>query len=138
MAGDKPPPHTIPAVHLSQILARCASIMARPPRLEDGSYIGRRQYFVTFSTFERQPLLTERETAGSLREQLLRSSQAHDIAVDVYMFMPDHVHLLLRGLTETAEMTGFMAGFKHDTGWQYRRERRQEVVAGWFSRSRAA
>ena len=43
------------------------------------------------------------------------------------MFMPDHVHLLLRGLTETAEMTAFVADFKHATGWQFRRERRRRL-----------
>ena len=106
--------------------------MARPPRLNAGSYTGRRLYFVTFSTFERQPFLNDRETAGKLREQLLQSSRAHDIAVDAYMFMPDHVHLLLRGLTETAEMTAFVAGFKHDTGWEFRRDRRRRLWRDGF------
>src|SRR5688572_17495089 len=140
--GGKPPPHTVtshlrattltmcggglsPAITphwlLSQPLLETPSIMARPPRLKDGSYTGRRQYFVTFSTFERQPLLAEREIAAALREQLPQSSRAHDIAVDAYVLMPDHVHLLLKGLTATAEMTGFVARFKHDSGWEFRR-----------------
>ena len=77
--------------------------MARPPRLEDGLLHRSPPVFRDIFDVERQPLLNERETAGQLREQLLRSSQAHDIAVDAYMFMPDHVHLLLRGVTATAE-----------------------------------
>ncbi|MDQ3488036.1 MAG: transposase [Acidobacteriota bacterium] len=96
--------------------------MARPPRLATSRYKGRQCCFLTFCTYERQRLLVERETVDALREQLLRSSQANDVAVDAYVFMPDHVHLLATGLTEDADLTAFVSHFKRQAGWRFRRD----------------
>jgi len=103
-------------------LAAGPGIMARPPRLATSRYKGRQCCFLTFCTYERQRLLVERETVDALREQLLRSSQANDVAVDAYVFMPDHVHLLATGLTEDADLTAFVSHFKRQAGWRFRRD----------------
>ena len=101
--------------------------MARPRRLENFSYKGRHHYFFTILTDERRPAFADAAIVEAASTQLLQSSQAYGMAVDVYCFMPDHVHLLAQGMTESASALEFVADFKHATGWAYRRTRGQRL-----------
>ncbi|MEX1128093.1 MAG: transposase [Vicinamibacterales bacterium] len=101
--------------------------MARPTRLPGFSYIGRHQYFLTFCTLYGQPLLADPAVDEWVRAQLLQSSTVHGMAVDTYSVMPDHVHLLVKGITASADLQDFMIHLKRETGWRFRRERKRHL-----------
>lgn len=66
----------------------------RPPRLDHLFSSVRPFYFVTFNTYRRLPILTERTLHDAFRNYCFRA-QEYDVAVGRYVIMPDHVHLFV-------------------------------------------
>ena len=66
--------------------------LRRPPRLSRLFDTVRPFYFVTFNTYERQPILAQAEVHETFCMFCLKA-QEHDVAVGRYVIMPDHVHL---------------------------------------------
>ena len=87
-------------------------LLVLPPRLSAFEYIGGHRYFVTCCTFERQPLFCESRVCSVLRSQILRSAEAYQFAVLAYVFMPDHIHLLVQGQREDADFRLFMRNWR--------------------------
>jgi putative transposase len=57
------------------------------------------------------------------------------MALVAYCFMPDHVHLLVYGTTEAADVCAFVIDFKRITGFEYRqRHGRHLWQPGYFDR----
>ena len=54
------------------------------------------------------------------------------MAVHAYCAMPDHVHLLAQGTTETAELQPFMCHLKQHAGWRYRKETGNRLSQGSY------
>jgi putative transposase len=50
---------------------------------------------LTFSCFHRQPLLSKSRTCGWLADAILLARQRHAFHLWAYVFMPEHVHLLI-------------------------------------------
>ena len=101
--------------------------MARPTRLGNFSYVGQHQYFLTFSTYERQRFFAEPGVGENALEQLLQSSRAYSMAVAAYCLMPDHAHLLVKGLSPSADARAFISDFKRKSGWEFRRSRKRRL-----------
>ena len=74
----------------------------RPPRIPAFDYRGRHRYFVTCCAFRRQPAFVEPVVVERLDVQLLRTLDETGFAVSAYVFMPDHLHLLIEGTTGEA------------------------------------
>ena len=109
-------PHSMALCHcqLSHSVALChcrflpctASRMhpRRPSRLPGCSYVGHQRYFVTISARRpAQPFLPTRIVRFALA-QLRQCLAEEEIALLAYCFMPDHVHLVLEGLSEQADV----------------------------------
>ena len=64
----------------------------RPPRLSRLFDTARPFYFVTFNTYKRRPLLARPEVHEAFCIFCCKA-QEHDVAVGLYVIMPDHVHL---------------------------------------------
>jgi REP-associated tyrosine transposase len=92
----------------------------RPPRLEGFSYIGFYQYFVTVCTSQRRVAFREDEQARWLIEQITQLFASKEFAVIAYCVMPDHVHVLLEGLTETADFAAAMHDWKQVTAFAWK------------------
>lgn len=92
----------------------------RPPRLDDGCYVGVQRYFVTICTFRRRTYFTGRLTVRFAVEHLLPTAFAYGFEVIAYCFMPDHVHLLLEATREDCNFRTFVALFKQRTAYEYR------------------
>jgi putative transposase len=92
----------------------------RPPRLHSAQYVGFQQYFVTLCAFERQPHLVSPPAFELITKQLLRSAGVHGFAVLAYCCMPDHLHLLVEGLREGADLRPFIGEFKQKTAFTYK------------------
>jgi len=50
---------------------------------------------ITFSCYRRRPFLADERALLYLRESLLRARRKHDFFLWAYVFMPEHVHLLI-------------------------------------------
>jgi len=103
--------------------------MSRPPRIHGFAYRGVYQYFLTFCGRERRPVFLEPAVALLVINHFLRTSRTWQFALLAYCVMPDHAHLLVEGLSESADLRRFAKRLKqgsaqaysHDTGmplWQ--------------------
>jgi putative transposase len=50
---------------------------------------------LTFSCYQRRPLLTNHEWRGMLSEAIERAVERHDYRLSAFVYMPEHVHLLV-------------------------------------------
>lgn len=96
----------------------------RPRRLAGFSYRGKYRYFVTVCTYQRQAFLQTGEAAAWLTDQIQQVFEPMQFAVIAFCVMPDHVHLLLEGLTDDADFRRAMRLWKLRTGfaWKQRTE----------------
>jgi len=93
----------------------------RPHRLQDFAYTGRCRYSLTFCTYQRQTRFTDPDAVQEAVRQILQSARLYDFAVFAYCFMPDHLHLLVEGQSETAELIPFAHAAKQQIAYHYRR-----------------
>ena len=105
---------------------------SHPVRLKSFAYTGRHHYFLTFCTDRRRPVFQDPAHVAILSTQLPRCADAESMAVDVYCVMPDHVHLLIKGQREDADMRRFMHALKQHTGWEYRKLRNKPLWQGSY------
>jgi len=69
-------------------------------------------HFATFSTFRRQPFLRSETACLWLAESLRRACTNHDMALWAYVFMPEHVHLIVRPRQTAADISQFLKATK--------------------------
>jgi putative transposase len=100
----------------------CSAITAvsRPPRLRNFEYCGFYSYFLTFCTHRRHAAFADAAIARMTLEQILRSAARFKFAVFAYCLMPDHVHLLLHGQSNGADLRRFAKSAKQSSGQSYR------------------
>jgi REP element-mobilizing transposase RayT len=95
--------------------------LRRPARLRTFSYRGKHRYFVTCSTDKRRRLLRDRDVVCELASQILRTCDDRTFDVIAYVFMEDHVHLLLEGRCERSDFRSTMTLVRKRTAMAYRR-----------------
>ncbi|MFQ5869461.1 MAG: transposase [Candidatus Zixiibacteriota bacterium] len=77
-------------------------------------------------TFGKQKLLTNRRFIEEIIGILRGVADKHSFGVIVYVFMPDHVHLLVRA-GDDSDLVSFVKEFKQKAGYHFRRRRRQTL-----------
>jgi putative transposase len=92
-----------------------------PVRLPTFTYTGRHRYFLTFCTHNRAPLFVSLEHVQVVLEQIVRVAEAQQFTIPAYCFMPDHVHLLIEGLRESADLKTFVKLAKQYSGFYFSR-----------------
>ena len=90
--------------------------MKRRPRLKTFDYRGTYRYFVTLCTAQRSTWFANADIAGAVLSQIRESARKYQFAILVYCFMSDHVHLLVEGLAEDAELPTFVKHAKQISG----------------------
>lgn len=60
-------------------------------------------------------------------EKLLDSAQHFAMAIHVFLFMPDHLHILMQGTSETSNALKFVSHFKQQTGYWFAKHE----LGGW-------
>ncbi|MBU0609547.1 MAG: transposase [Armatimonadetes bacterium] len=88
----------------------------KPPRHSREELAGVGLGFFTACMQCHVPPDRQREGFPVLIGTLYRAAERHHCRVDAYCFMPDHCHLLLQGLDETADAWMAVVKFKRDTG----------------------
>ena len=109
--------------------------MSRPKRLSSHNYVGRGIYFLTFCTYERVEAFRDSEVAVRTLEQFRRTAAIEQFAIRAYCLMPDHVHLLVEGLSASSDLKRFAKMAKQRSGGMHRRRCGQRLwQEGYFER----
>ncbi len=65
----------------------------------------------------RAPLFADPAIVGEFARMLRASAERWSSLVLVYCFMPDHLHLVLQGRNEDADLWKMLVGYKQKTGY---------------------
>lgn len=71
-------------------------------------------------TFQRRKYFERQVIVDAVRDQLLRTAAAYDVAIPAYCFMPDHLHALLEGSSPTANLQKCAQMFRQRSGHHHR------------------
>ena len=88
------------------------------PRLPAFDYTGRYAYHFELNTNHRVAVLKD-EIADAVVADLARAANATSFDVLAYCVMPDHVHILGLGISDTSNAATFMQRFKQLTGFRF-------------------
>jgi putative transposase len=86
---------------------------------------------LTFSCYKRQALLTEERTCQCLADAIVRARSQHDFGVVSYVFMPEHVHLLIWPRRKEYSVSDIMISIKQAVSRRemaYLRRNRPEML----------
>ncbi|OGU29821.1 MAG: hypothetical protein A2X67_14770 [Ignavibacteria bacterium GWA2_55_11] len=86
-------------------------------RLAAVTYRGIKVVSFTANVKCRTHFFTTVDRFKAFEEMLLRSLKRFECGSDVYLFMPDHAHLMLRGVTESSDVLRAMKLFKQLSGF---------------------
>jgi putative transposase len=100
-------------------------IRQRPHRLSREDYYGEITAVFTICVSESQPLFHEHEVVKTFVDILRETTDKHDCWVIIYCFMPDHVHLILQGLSPKSDLWKAVVDFKQRSGYWLRQHRNQ-------------
>lgn len=95
-----------------------------PEHLRHFDYTGPNRYFLTFCTSGRARHFIDARHVALVCEQFQRASREQAFAVIAYCFMPDHVHLLVAGDRDDADLKRFVTIAKQYSGFYVRRTTR--------------
>jgi REP element-mobilizing transposase RayT len=89
-------------------------------------------YFLTLCTDRRRRLFEDEDAAVWLVSQILQLFEPERFAVIAYCVMPDHVHLLLEGLRDDADLRSAMHAWKLRTGFAWKQRTGQRLWQSGF------
>jgi putative transposase len=92
-----------------------------PPHLAHFSYVGKYRYFLTFCTFDRKTYFARTDMADVVRTQILRTGHKEQFLIIAYCFMPDHLHLLVEGVSDGSDLRAFVKAAKQYSGYRFKR-----------------
>jgi putative transposase len=91
-----------------------------PPRINGFDYRGCHRYSLTCCTAQRQPLFRDAETVDLCEAALRAAGEKFGVAVLVYCFMHDHVHVLVEGTNDNADFRFFVKSFRRRSAHAFR------------------
>ena len=94
--------------------------LPRRPRLKNFSYTGLYRYFLTFCTHHRYRFFEDAAVVRRAWTQILRTSGDERFAIIAYVFMPDHVHLLVGAEPSGSDLQRFVSLAKQRAAWDCR------------------
>ncbi|NOT27616.1 MAG: transposase [Acidobacteria bacterium] len=97
-------------------------ITNHPARLKTLNYRGLHRYVLTFCTHERRRLFVMADCVAVVYLQFLRAAAGSQMAILAYCFMPDHVHLLIEGLSDDSDGRLFIARAKQLSGFHFQKQ----------------
>jgi len=89
-------------------------------RLASECYIGHLIVAFTLCIQERKPIFADKNIVEYFRDALLDEIHKQRCDIHVYLFMPDHLHIIVEGKADDANILEMINKFKHRTGfWLY-------------------
>ncbi|MGH9314192.1 MAG: REP-associated tyrosine transposase [Vicinamibacterales bacterium] len=99
----------------------------RPGHLRDFNYLGPLRYFLTFATHQRRQHFTDEEVVSLIWSQFLRAARDSGFEIPAFCFMPDHVHLVALGTSDTSDLLAFIRRAKQLSGYYFSRRCKQRL-----------
>ena len=90
------------------------------PRLSTFDYLGSYRYSLTICTYKRRPYFNASTNVERALLQISRSAEGREFEILAYCFMPDHLHMLVAGRTETSNAQRFIDLAKQLSGYAHR------------------
>jgi putative transposase len=84
----------------------------KPNRLSAASYRGQRAYFLTLCTAQRRKIFADSKLVNPLLCTLREKCSSHFFHLYAFCFMPDHLHLVLTGKNDLADLASLVKAFK--------------------------
>lgn len=94
--------------------------LPKRPRLPRFSYRGLFAYSITLAAHNRNQYFREGEIVELLRPILEDCCRDLGFTLHGYCFMPDHLHLLVQGLSEQSDLRQFLTRFKQVSGYRFK------------------
>ncbi len=69
-------------------------------------------HYYTTSTDRRKPFLKDDRVCQALADRINKAAEKHNFVILAYVFMPDHIHLLIHPLSETYSMETIVKAIK--------------------------
>lgn len=79
-----------------------------PAQLKSFDYLGPYRYSLTFCVFERRRVFVHKVRVDVVLSQISRAAAEKQFAIAADCFMPDHVHRLVEGHSETSDCRRFI------------------------------
>jgi len=89
-------------------------------RLPRASYLGHQWYFLTTCSQDRIPRFRNAALVRDHLDLLIAQAREQCFDIQVYCFMPDHLHLLVSGEHEGSDCLAFIYGFKQRSAYAFR------------------
>ena len=84
---------------------------------------------LTFSCYRSQPLLLTPQACDYLSGALIAATQKYEFHLWAYVFMPEHLHLLVMPLSEDSSVSAFMKSVKQSVSRRFLRYCREKELA---------
>ncbi len=78
-------------------------------------------HYLTFSCFHRQPFLSRDRTRQWLADAIIAARNKHAFRLIAYVFMPEHVHLLIRPTRDQYNISTMLHDIKVPVGRRARK-----------------
>ena len=92
------------------------------PRLKEFDYKGRYAYHVVLTVKARSDVFRDLDFGNWCVSRLSESAKRTEFEVAAYCLMPDHVHLLVQGMSDSSRLVAFIQNFKQRTAFHFKRE----------------
>ena len=96
-------------------------------RLPSTDYVGRRTYFITLGTENRAKFFSDLSTGRWLLGKLMEIAAEFDFSLHAYCVMPDHLHFISEGLSDTCDLVKFVDAFKQRTAYEFSKLHRERL-----------
>jgi putative transposase len=102
--------------------------------LPRGAYIGEVVVAITARTEHGRPIFRNRVIVATFTTILEHCARTNGCLVPVYCFMPEHLHILIKGMSPPANTWNAMIQFKQRTGYWFRKHSRADWQKDFFDR----
>src|SRR6476469_5519576 len=114
--------------------------LRRPRRIDGFPYRGPYRYLLTFCTANRTRHFDRADFVATAISRIQQTAAGEHFSVLAYCFMPDHLHLVVEGSTDDADLQRFAKVGKQRVAYSLRevhrvRDVRQEGFHDWVLRS---
>ena len=97
------------------------------PRLPYFDYQGQHAYSITVDCCQNQNIFIKESMVSVCLKHLGLVMDEYHLSVYVYCFMPSHLHVLLIGKSDMADLRKAVKMFKQKTGYYFKREYRRSL-----------
>jgi REP-associated tyrosine transposase len=101
--------------------------VSRPKRISNYPYTGEQRYFLTICTHQRAKFFTDKSKIDLVVDQFFYTAREQGIAIVAYVMMPDHMHLLVDGEFDAADLKQFVKLSKQRAGYRFKRQHQQRL-----------